>query len=331
MQAVRIHEYGGVDRLRVEDIPVPVPGKGEILIHHRAIGLNFADIHNRTGRYPLPHLPHVLGVEGVGIVEALGPDVKEFSIGDRVGYATAGPAIAPGSYCEARVMDVRYPILLPDEVDDITAAGMLVKGLTAQYLIKGAYQVHPTETVLIYAASGGVGQILSQWCAHIGARVIGVVGSRQKVPIALGNGCTHALVLGEDNIVARTRQLTGGAGVQVVYDSVGKDTYLTSLACLRTRGTLVSFGTSSGKVPPVDLFKLNTMGSLSITSAAFASFFRNREEVMQRGSDLIDAVLRGAIRVHVTQTFGLADVAKAHAAMESRQTSGSTVLLPPGR
>lgn len=328
VKAVRIHEYGGVEALRYEDIELGEPGAGQALIRHTAIGLNFADIHNREGRYPLPHLPHVLGGEAAGIVEAVGPGVTHLRTGDRVAYAAGGPAFPPGSYAEARLFDASRLVVLPAEIDDVTAAGMLVKGLTAQYLLKSVYRVQAGETILIHAAAGGVGLVLCQWASHLGARVIGVVGSEEKAQLALVNGCRHVLIPGRDAVAERVRQLTAGEGVSAVFDSVGRDTFETSLLSLRPRGMLVSFGTASGPVPPFDLFRLNQHGSLSVTSAAFAWFVRSRAELLRRASDLFDVVLRGAVRVHVGRTFPLADAAKAHRALEARQTRGATVLIP---
>lgn len=328
VKAIRIHEYGGPDKLRYEDVEVGEPGPGEAYVRHTAIGLNFADTHNREGRYPLPHLPHVLGGEAAGVVEAVGPGVTGVKVGDRVAYAAGGPAFPPGSYSEARLFDASRLVLLPDEIDDVTAAGMIVKGLTAQYLLKSVYPVGPGDTIVVHAAAGGVGQILSQWANHLGARVIGVVGSPEKARLALENGCTHALVSSADDVAGRVRQLTAGEGVPVVFDAVGRDTFDVSLECLRPRGTMVSFGTASGAVPPFDLFRLNKMGSLTITSAAFAWFVRSRAELLSRASDLIDVVLRGAVRIHVNQTFRLADAAEAHRSLESRKTQGASVLIP---
>lgn len=327
IKAVRVHEYGGAEKLRFEDIDIADPGPGEARVRHTAIGLNFADIHNREGRYPLPSLPHVLGGEAAGVVEAVGKGVSNVSVGDRVAYAAGGPAFPPGAYAEARNFDAGRLVLLPDEIDDITAAGLMTKGLTAQYLLKGVYPVGPDDTIVVHAAAGGVGSILCQWARHLGARVIGVVGSEAKAAMAAANGCHHVLLTGDD-VAKRVRQLTGGEGVPVVFDAVGKDTFETSLHCLRPRGTLVSFGTASGRIPPFDIFMLNTLGSLSITSAAFAWFFRSEAELLSRASDLFDVVLRGAVSVPVNQTFALADAADAHRAMEGRKTSGASVLIP---
>jgi NADPH2:quinone reductase len=328
VKAVRVHEYGGPEKLRYEDIEIGAPGPGQVYIRHTAIGLNFADTHNREGRYPLPSLPHVLGGEAAGIVEAVGPGVTDVKVGDRVAYAAGGPAFPPGAYAEARLFDASRLVLLPREIDDITAAGMIVKGLTAQYLLKSVYPVQPGDTIVVHAAAGGVGAILTQWANHLGARVIGVVSSKEKAESALANGCHHALIGGKEDVADRVRQLTAGEGVPVVFDGVGKDTFETSLKCLRPRGMMVSYGTASGPVPPFDLFMLNRMGSLSITSAAFAWFMRSRPELLSRASDLMDVVLRGAVKIQVNQTFKLSEAADAHRALESRRTQGASVLIP---
>jgi NADPH:quinone reductase len=326
--AVRVHEYGGPEKLVYEDIDIGEPGPGEALVRHTAIGLNFADLHNREGRYPMPSLPHVLGGEAAGVVEAVGPGVMEVAVGDRVAYAAGGPAFPPGAYAEARLFNASRLVLLPDEIDDVTAAAMMTKGLTAQYLLKGVYPAGPGDTILLHAAAGGVGTILSQWARYLGARVIGVVGSEDKAKLALENGCHHVLISGRDDIPKRVRQLTGGEGVPVVFDAVGKDTFEASLQSLRPRGMLVSFGTASGPVPPFDLFVLNKLGSLSVTSAAFAWFFRSREELLERASDLFDVVLRGAVTIRVNQKYPLADAVAAHTALETRKTRGASVLIP---
>lgn len=328
VKAIRIHEYGGPEKLLYEDVEVGEPGPGQAYIRHTAIGLNFADTHNREGRYPLPHLPHILGGEAAGVVEAVGPGVTDVRPGDRVAYAAGGPAFPPGSYAEARIFDASRLILIPKEIDDVTAAGMIVKGLTAQYLLKSVYAVRPGNAVVVHAAAGGVGSVLCQWARYLGARVIGVVGSEEKARTALANGCHHVLVSSEEDVASRVRQLTGGDGACVVYDGVGAATFQISLACLKPQGLLVSFGTASGKVPPFDIFDLNRMGSLSVTSAAFAWFVRSRAELLSRAGDLLDVVLRGAVQIQVNQTFRLADAADAHRALEGRRTSGASVLIP---
>ena len=325
--AIRVHEYGGPDALRVETIELPPPGPGEARVRHAAIGLNFADIHNREGRYPLPALPHVLGGEAAGTVEAVGAGVTEVAPGDRVAYAAGGPAYPPGAYAEARNFPAERLIPLPDEIDDETAAGAVTKGLTAQYLLRGSYRVEPGQTVLVHAAAGGVGSLLVQWATALGCRVIGVVGSEAKAEAAREAGAAHVL-LGSEDVAARVRGLTAGEGVPVVYDSVGRDTFESSLAALRPNGTLVAFGTSSGPVPPLDLFRLNQMGSLHVTSAAFAWFMRDRRELLSRAHELFSMILTGRVRVSVNQRYALADAARAHAEIEARRTTGISVMTP---
>lgn len=328
VKAIRVHEYGGPEKLVYEDIEIGDPGPGQARLLHTAIGLNFADAHNREGRYPLPSLPHVLGGEAAAVVDSVGPGVTDVKPGDRVVYAAGGPAFPPGAYAEARLFDASRLVILPDEIDDKQAAAMFVKGLTAQYLLKSVYPVGPGDTIVVHAAAGGVGSILTQWATHLGARVIGVVSSKEKAEFALKNGCMHVLLSGVDDIADRVRSLTAGEGVPVVFDGVGKDTFDISLACLRVRGTMVSFGSASGKVPPFDLFTLNQMGSLTITSAAFAYFVRSRSELLSRARDLFDVVLRGAVNVPINQEFQLSDAADAHRALEGRQTRGASVLIP---
>lgn len=314
--------------MRIEDIPVGDPGPGEVRLRHGAIGVNFADLHHRSGRYPLPSLPHVLGGEGAGTIEAVGPDVTEFRPGDRVAYSGGGPALPPGSYTEARIIGTELLVPMPDEIDDETAAAMITKGLTAQYLLRDVHPVSAGETILVHAAAGGVGVILCQWARHLGARVIGVVGSDAKVEVAAANGCDHVVVGTREDIVARVRELTDGEGVRVVYDSVGRDTFDASLRCLRPHGLLASYGSASGPVPPFDLFELNKLGSLYVTSAAFYWHLRTRPELLVRAADLIDTVRAGDVKIRINHRYSLSDAAEAHAAMESRTTSGMCVLIP---
>jgi len=327
-QAIRVHAYGGPEALKYEEITISAPGFGEVLIRQRAIGVNYADIHTRNGRYPLPEMPHVIGGEAAGEIEIVGEGVTGLKIGDRVAYSSGGHALPRGSYAGARVLSADRLILLPDEIDDETAAAMITKGLTAHYLLHDAFPVGPGQTILVHAAAGGVGVIMCQWARYLGARVIGVVSSDAKAEIALQHGCHHALVGDMETLPDRVRALTAGEGVPVVFDSVGKDTFEASLHSLRTKGTLVSFGTASGPIPPFDLFRLNEMGSLYVTSAAFHWNLRNREEVMMRANDLIDVVLRGEVKIPVSQRYALKDAAQAHTDMESRATTGMSVLLP---
>ncbi|MBT5458971.1 MAG: quinone oxidoreductase [Rhodospirillaceae bacterium] len=328
VMTVRIHEYGGPEVLRYEDVPIGSPGEGEVLVRHRAIGLNFADLHTRSGRYPLPSLPHAIGGEACGVVEEVGPGVDYLNVGDRVAYSTGGHALPRGTYTEARVLAADRMIVLPDEIGDESAAAMVTKGLTAQYLLKDVYKVGPDDTVLIHAAAGGVGLILSQWARYLGARIIGVVSTEAKADLARQHGCHETILSGAEDIAARVRELTGGEGVPVVYDAVGKDTFEASLHALRPRGMLVSYGTASGPIPPFDIFRLNEMGSLYLTSAAFYWHVRTREDVLSRSADLMDVILKGAVKIVVNQRYALADAALAHRDMESRATSGMSVLIP---
>jgi NADPH2:quinone reductase len=326
--AIRVHAYGGPEVLQMDSIPLAQPGAGEVRLRHTAIGVNFADIHTRNGRYPLPELPGCLGSEGAGVVEAVGDGVEFVSVGDRVAYSSGGHALPRGSYCEARTMSADRLIVLPDNIDDATAAAMTTKGLTAHYLIHDVYPVGPGDTIVVHAAAGGVGQILCQWANHLGARVIGIVGSEGKETHAANAGCHHTLVRDRDDVVAAVKSLTAGQGVPVVFDAVGADTFEESLHCLRPRGLMVSYGTASGPIPPFDIFRLNHMGSLSVTSAAYLWHVRNREEMLDRAQDLIDVVSRGIVNIPVEHTYPLTAVADAHRDMESRATTGMSVLLP---
>jgi NADPH2:quinone reductase len=323
INAVRVHKHGGPEELRYEAIEVGEPGPGEARVRHTAIGLNFTDIHHRTGRYPLP-LPHVIGMEAAGVVEAVGDDVTGVKAGDRVAYASD----RPGAYSQATVMPAWRLLKLPDAIDDQTAAALVLKGLTAQYLIRGVYAVKAGETILIHAAAGGVGLIMCQWARHLGARVIGTVSTEEKAELARRNGCEHPILYTKDDVVARVRELTGGAGLPVVYDGVGAATFEQSLQCLRRRGLVVSYGSASGAIPPFDLFRLNRMGSLYVTSAGLADYTHTRGELLERANDLFAVVRSGAVRVEVHQRYPLADAARAHRDLEARRTLGSSILLP---
>lgn len=328
VKTVRVHEYGGPEVLSYDDVEIGEPGSGEVLISQTAIGVNFADIHNRTGRYPLPSLPHSIGGEAAGVIEALGSGVKDFQIGDRVAYAAGGPDFPPGSYAAERIFNASQLVLLPPEIDDVTAAAMITKGLTAHYLLRDVYRVQRDETIVVHAAAGGVGLIMCQWAHYLGVRVIGVVSSEKKAELARAHGCVHTIISGEQDIARRVRELTAGEGVPVVFDSVGKDTFDASLGSLRPRGLMVSFGSSSGPVPPLDIFTLNKMGSLRLTSAAFYWFMRTRPEMLARAAELFDVVLKGAVKIRVNQTYALKDAAKAHQDIEARATTGMSVLIP---
>lgn len=324
IHAVRIHRHGGPEELRYEAVEVGAPGPGEARVRHTAIGLNFTDIHHRTGRYPLPQLPHVIGMEAAGVVEDVGAGVNEVKVGDRVAYASDRPR----AYSQATVMPVWRLVKLPDAIDDETAAALMLKGLTAQYLIRGAYPVRAGETILIHAAAGGVGLIMCQWARHLGVRVIGTVSTEEKAALARQNGCDHPIVYTQEDVVARVRALTDGAGLPVVYDGVGASTFEQSLQCLRRRGLVVSYGSASGVIPPFDLFRLNRMGSLYVTSAGLADYTHDRAELLERAADLFGVVASGAVRVEVRGRYPLAEAARAHRELEARRTAGSSILLP---
>ncbi len=322
--AVRIHRHGGPQELRYEPVELGPPGPGEARVRHTAIGLNFTDIHHRTGRYPVAQLPHVIGMEAAGVVEELGPGVSGLSVGERVAYASDRPR----SYAQATVMPVARLVKLPAAISDEAAAALILKGLTAQYLIRGAYAVRAGDTILVHAAAGGVGLLICQWARHLGARVIGTVSTDEKAALARQNGCEHPIVYTREDVVARVKELTGGAGLPVVYDGVGASTFESSLLCLRRRGLVVSYGSASGVIPPLDLFRLNRMGSLYVTSAGLADYTHDREELLARAQDLFGVVASGALRVEVKQRYALADAARAHADLEARRTAGSSILLP---
>jgi len=321
-KAIRIHEHGGPEVLRWEDVPLETPRANEVLLRQTAVGLNYIDTYHRTGLYPL-ELPAILGREAAGVVEAIGDDVDSIAVGDRVAYA-----LEPGSYCEARVIGADRLVRLPDGVDDRTAAAMMLKGWTAQYLLRSCYRVQPGDTILIHAAAGGVGLIACQWARALGATVIGTVGSAEKAALASAHGCDHPILYKEQNFVEQVRELTGGTGVAVVYDSVGRDTFDGSLDCLETRGTLVSFGQSSGPVEPFDVGVLAARGSLSLTRPTLAHFIATRKELDAVSGELFELYASGALRIEVGRTYALGDAARAHRDLEARATSGSTVLLP---
>lgn len=325
IHAIRVHQLGGPEQLRYEPLEVGNPGAGEARVRHTAIGLNFTDVHFRTGRYPLPSLPHVIGMEGAGVIEALGPNADAgLAVGDRVAYSSDKPR----SYSQATVMPTRRLIKLPDAVSDELGAALILKGLTAQYLIRASYEVRAGETILIHAVAGGVGLIMCQWAKALGATVIGTVSTDEKAALARAHGCDHVIVYTREDVVARVREITGGAMLPVVYDGVGASTFEQSLQCLRKRGLVVSYGSASGVVPPLDLFRLNRMGSLYVTSAGLADYTSTRAELLERAADLFSVVASGAVRVEIKQRYALADAARAHRDLEARLTSGSSILIP---
>ena len=322
-KAVRFHEAGGPEVMRWEDVEVGDPGDGQARIRHTAVGVNFIDTYHRLGMYPLP-LPSGLGSEAAGVVEAVGPGVTVVRPGDRVAYA-GGP---PGSYCEQRLLPASILVPIPEGVSDQTAAAVMLKGMTSQYLIRRTYPVKAGETVLFHAAAGGVGLIACQWLKALGATVIGTVGSDEKAAVARAHGCDHVIVSTREDIAKRAREITGGAGVPVVYDSVGKDTFLASLDCLKPRGLMVSFGNSSGKVTPLDIGILSQKGSLYLTRPTLATYTATRAELEATAKDVFDVIRDGKVKVEIRHTYPLADAAQVHRDLEGRRTVGSIVMIP---
>ena len=322
-KAIRVHQVGGPEVMRWEEVDPGKPSKGEVLLRHTAIGLNFIDVYHRTGIYPVERLPFTPGLEGAGVIEAIGDAVSDLKVGDRVAYAGA-----IGSYTELRIAPVAKLVRIPDGVDDKTAAAMMLKGMTAQYLLTGCYPVKRGDTILFHAAAGGVGSIACQWAKHLGATVIGTVGSEQKAKLAGEHGCDYPIITTKEDFVQRVREITKGEGVAAVFDSVGKDTFMRSLDCLRPLGMMVSFGQSSGLVPPFDIGLLSKKGSLFLTRPTLMTYTAKREDLLSRSQQLFDVVKKGVVRIEIHQTFPLHDAVKAHEALEARMTTGSTVLLP---
>ena len=309
--------------MRWEDVPTPEPGPAEALVHHTAVGLNYIDVYFRNGLYKSPAMPVTLGMEAAGVVRAIGRDVKHVAVGDRVAYAT-GPL---GAYATERVISADRLVEIPDGIDDQTAAAMMLQGMTAQYLIRRTHKVHAGETILVHAAAGGVGLILCQWAKHLGANVIGVVSTEAKAELARQHGAGHVIV-GYEKLAADVKRITGGAMVPVVFDSVGKDTFMASLDCLAPLGLMISYGNSSGPVGPFDLSVLAAKGSLYLTRPSLATYTANPKDLQQSAADLFEAVKSGAVKIRVNQTFPLRDAQQAHEALEARRTTGSTVLIP---
>lgn len=322
MKAIRIHENGGPEVLRYEDVELTSPAAGQVRVKHTAIGLNFIDTYHRSGLYKLP-LPAGLGSEAAGVVDALGDGVVALKKGDRVAYAGA-----LGAYAEANNVPADKLVKIPEGVSDETAAASLLKGMTVQYLIKRTFPVQRGQTVLFHAAAGGVGLIFGQWAKHLSATVIGTVGSPDKIAMAKSHGYDHVLDLSKGDWVRRVRELTDGEGVPVVYDGVGKATWDGSLDCLAVRGMMVSFGNSSGAVPPFAPGILSAKGSLYVTRPTLASYTRTAKELQETADGLFDVIASGAVRIEINQRFKLSEAAKAHEALQSRQTTGATVLLP---
>lgn len=322
--AVQIRQPGGPEELQIVDVPVGEPGPGEVRIRHHAVGLNFIDVYHRTGLYPLP-LPATIGMEGAGVVEAVGPGVTHLAVGDRVAYAGQ----PPGSYCERRVMPAQCVCKLPDGISFETGAAMMLKGLTAQYLLKKVRPVEglaPGDHVLFHAAAGGVGLIACQWARHLGLQLIGTAGTDAKCQRALANGAAHVINYNTEDFAARVREITDGKGVKVVYDSVGKDTWDKSLDCLRPFGLMASFGNASGPVPPFSPAILGAKGSLYVTRQTLFTHIATRESTQAMADDLFAVVLSGAVKIHIEQRYPLAQVQQAHRDLEARKTTGCTIL-----
>ena len=323
-KAIRIYETGGPEVMRWEDVDPGKPEPGEALVRHEAVGLNFIDVYHRTGLYPLPALPAIPGMEGSGIVKAIGEGVTEVAVGDRVAYA----GIPPGAYTETRCIPAHRLVQLPESISFQQGAAMMLQGMTARYLLRGCYDVKKGDTILIQAAAGGVGTIVCQWAKHLGATVIGTVGSPAKAELARAHGCDHPILYNEEDFTARTKEITGGNGVDVVYDSVGQATFMQSLDCLRPMGMMVSFGQASGSVPPLDLGELAARGSLFLTRPSLMAYTAAREDLLNHAGDLFEVVQSGAVKIEVNQTYPLAEAARAHRDLEARKTTGSTILIP---
>ncbi len=324
--AIQITAYGGPEQMHLVDLPVGDPGPGEVRIRHQACGLNFIDVYQRTGLYANP-LPLTLGMEGAGIVEAVGEGVSHLRVGDRAAYA----ANVPGSYSQVRVMPAKTVCRLPDGIDFDTGAAMMLKGLTAQYLLKKTLPVQglqPGDHVLFHAAAGGVGLIACQWARALGLQLIGTAGGAAKCALALESGAAHVIDYTREDFVARVKDITGGKGVKVVYDSIGKDTFEGSLNCLRPFGLLASFGNASGPVPPFAIGSLGPKGSLYVTRQTLFTHISTREATQAMVDELFAAVVGGQVKIRIDQRYPLADVAQAHRDLEARKTTGSTVLLP---
>jgi NADPH2:quinone reductase len=322
-KAVRIEKTGGPEVMQLVTVNLPKPSAGEVRVRHTAIGLNYYDTYVRSGLYPVA-LPSYLGEEAAGVVEDLGQNVSGLKIGDRVAYGNG----SPGAYAEARNVKASHLVKVPGTISDQTAAGMMLKGMTVRYLLRASYTVKAGETILLHAAAGGVGLILSQWAKALGATVIGTVGNQDKIEIAKAHGCSQVINSSVENVVARVKEITGGKGVPVVYDGVGQATFLTSLDCLSPHGLLVSFGNASGPVQGVSLGILASKGSLYVTRPTLKDFISTKADFSKTTNDLIDMVQSGKVKIPVNQTYALSEVVQAHRDLEARKTTGTTVLIP---
>ncbi|MDX2317401.1 MAG: quinone oxidoreductase [Hyphomicrobiaceae bacterium] len=321
--AIRVHEYGGPEVLRWEEVEVGDPGPGQIRIRQTAVGLNYIDVYLRTGLYPQETMPFTPGMEGAGVITAVGKGVRDLKVGRRVAYA--GPV---GAYAIERLIAADRVVRIPEGVSDKTAAAIMLKGMTAQYLLRRTYKVGPDTTLLFHAAAGGVGMIACQWAAFLGATVIGTVGSAGKALIARSHGCTHVINYREEDVIAKVKDLTKGKGVDVVYDSIGKDTFPASLDCLKPRGTWVSFGQASGPVPEFRINLLAQKGSLFATRPALGDYIATRKELVSTANDLFDVITKGKVKIAINQTYSLDEAERAHHDLEGRLTTGSTLLIP---
>lgn len=320
--AIRIYTPGGADALQYESYETGQPGSGEVRLEQHAVGLNFIDVYHRTGLYPIAEKPFIPGLEASGTVAELGPDVTEFTVGDRVAYA----GVPIGAYCDERIIPAHRLVKLPEDISFETGAAMMLQGMTVQYLIRRTYHVKPGDTVLFHAAAGGVGAIACQWLNHLGATVIGTVGSEAKAKLAKANGCHHTILYREESLVERVKEITAGVGVPVVYDSVGKDTYEASLDCLSPHGMLVNFGSASGPVESVSPAMLASKGSLFFTRPTLMTYTAKREDLLASANDLMSVVSSGAVKISVDQTYALKDAQQAHEDLEARKTTGSTIF-----
>ena len=321
--AIRVHRYGGPEVLHFEEVEVGDPGPGQVRIRQMAVGLNFIDVYGRTGLYAQPSLPFIPGMEAAGVVTAIGEGVRDLKVGRRVAYAGE-----IGAYTEERLVTADRVVEVPDNIDDQVAASIMLKGMTAQYLLRRTYKVGAKTTLLFHAAAGGVGLIACQWAASLGATVIGTVGSAGKALIARAHGCAHVINYREEDFVTMVKAYTDGKGVDVVYDSIGKDTFPASLDCLKPLGLWVSFGQASGPVPEFKITLLSQKGSLFATRPSIGSYTATRKDLVETAKDLFDVVSSGKVRIGVNQTYPLADATRAHADLEARLTTGSTLLLP---
>ncbi len=323
-RTIRFHATGGPDVLRLENVELPPPGPGQLRLRHTAIAVNFRDILIRRGGHAPPPLPSGLGIESAAVVDAIGPGVTGFALGDRVA-CVAGP---DGAYADARNVPAARAVHLPAGIEDTAAAAMMVRGMTARYLLRETYRVKPGDTILVHAAAGGVGLILCQWAKHLGATVIGTVGTGEKAAIARANGCDHTIVYTSEDFAPRVREITGGKGVAVAYDSVGRTTFEGSLLSLAPRGVLASYGEASGEPDPLPPRRLGQLGSLFLTHPSLGNYTATRQDLLATTNDLFDVVRSGVVKIDVSRTYPLADAARAHADMEGRRTTGSIVLVP---